>query len=498
MDQSQLNQDRFSQRILSVYHQILQSSHQIEEPFPLQDDASICRDNLISYLGLREQNFLDIRQSLMDRGFADLLQSHTHLLYTFEKILSYLNITLPSQKYLKVPTPEVSRGILKKRTDELFGVRTQLNQPAIMVTVDSKILSKPSLLEELLVNGMNIARINCAHDEKVRWKQIIDAIRFAEKKLRLEGKYHHQECKIYMDLAGPKVRIGKLPNSPIFVIKGDLLRLYLNSDTAGHCASEDIPAGVPVTLEKAFRNVRINDSIYIDDGKIHGVATQVFKEFIEVEIQAPAAKPLRIKEGKGLNLPDSLLSLNLPALTEKDLEDIPFITKHADLLGISFVHSPLDLRKLHQELLILNRTDIGVVAKIETKDAVHHLSRILIEGLHFKKFGIMLARGDLAVEVDPENLSFVQDEILTICSAAYTPVIWATGVLEKLTKNGIPSRAEITDAAYGSRANCIMLNKGPFVGDALKMLVKLLNSGGVPSRQKTLTDLTSQFGVFKK
>ncbi|MEH7121372.1 pyruvate kinase [Neobacillus vireti] len=218
-----------------------------------------------------------------------------------------------------------------------------------------------------------------------------------------------------------------------------------------------------------------------------------------MEIQSPAAKPLQIKEGKGLNLPDSLLSLNLPALTEKDLADIPFIVNHADILGISFVHSPLDLIKLRQELEILGRTDIGVIAKIETKDACHNLARIILEGLHFKRFGIMLARGDLAVEVGLENLAYVQDEVLTICQAAYTPVIWATGVLEKLTKKGIPTRAEMTDAAYGTRANCIMLNKGKFVLDALKMLVKLVNTGEAdPLRQKKLIDLTAQFGIFNK
>ena len=494
-----LNQRELPMRIESIYKQIIQASDHAEDHHEFQDDARICRDNLISYLGFREQNLLGIRQELKEKGLADLFQSPTHLLYTLEKILSYLNISLPSQKNLMVSTPYESRKILKKRTDELFGNRMQPNQPAIMVTVDSKVLNNPNQIEQLILNGMNIARINCAHDDPEIWKQIIDAIRDVEKKLRIEGKYQKTECKIYMDLAGPKVRVGKLPDAPIYVSKGDRLRLYLNSDTEGHSAVEDTPAGVPVTLEKAFRNVRVNHSIFIDDGKIHGIVSQVTKEFVEVEIHSPAPKPVRVKEGKGLNLPDSLLSLNLPALTEKDLADIPFITKHADILGISFVHSPLDLRKLRQELEILKRTDIGVVAKIETKDAIHNLARILLEGLHFNRFGIMLARGDLTVEVGPENLSFVQDEILTICSAAYTPVIWATGVLEKLTKKGIPARAEITDAAYGSRANCIMLNKGPFVVDALKMLVKLLRTVEViPVRQKPLIDLTAQFGVFKK
>lgn len=204
--------------------------------------------------------------------------------------------------------------------------------------------------------------------------------------------------------------------------------------------------------------------------------------------------------GKGLNLPDSLPSLNVPALTEKDRKDLPFVTKHSDLVGISFVHSPLDLKKLRSELERYAANDLGVVAKIETKDAVHNLARILLEGLHFKKFGIMVARGDLAVEIGPEHLSFVQDEILTICSASHTPVIWATGVLERLTKKGIPTRSEITDASYGKRAECIMLNKGVYLNDALKMLVNVLKAETAYS-SKTYTNqrnFTAQYGVFER
>jgi pyruvate kinase len=120
--------------------------------------------------------------------------------------------------------------------------------------------------------------------------------------------------------------------------------------------------------------------------------------------------------------------------------------------------------------------NLAVVAKIETKDAVHQTARIILEGLKFKSFGIMIARGDLAVEVGPENLAIAQDEILKICSAAYIPAIWATGVLEKLTKTGVPSRAEITDASYGKQAACIMLNKGPYIIEALKTLKSILQT----------------------
>lgn len=487
-----IDQQELAKRIESIYHHItLKVNHDVQEKYELKDEALLCHSNLISYLALREQNLAGLQQQLMEIGLADLTESHTHILYTLEKIFFHLNSSPSSQTNVPIPTPQQSREILKLRSKALFGVE----HPAIMVTVDSKILNEPCQLEELLLNGMNIVRINCAHDNREIWKRIHDLLRETEKRLRLEGKYQDTACKIYMDLAGPKVRIGKLPTTPIYIQKGDNLRLYLTPANEGHPAMDNQPAGVPVTLEKAFRNVRINDSIFIDDGKIHGIVTDVTKAYIEIKIISRAAKQQRIKEGKGLNLPDSLLSLNLPALTEKDLADLPFLSQYADMIGISFVHSPLDLKKLREEIDILNRAEIGVIAKIETKDAIHNLARILLEGLSFKSFGIMLARGDLTVEVGPENLSNVQDEILSICSAAYTPVIWATGVLEKLTKKGIPSRAEITDAAHGKRANCIMLNKGAYLVDALKLLKKILNTN--ETKTLRLIDLTSQFGVFK-
>ena len=200
-----------------------------------------------------------------------------------------------------------------------------------------------------------------------------------------------------------------------------------------------------------------------------------------------------------MNLPDSLLSLNVPALTEKDINDLAFISKYADILGVSFVHSPLDLKKLRVELSKYEVPHLGVVAKIETKDAVHHLARIILDGLQFERFGIMIARGDLAVEVGPENLSFVQEEVLAICSAAYVPVILATGVLERLTKKGIPSRSEMTDVFLARRANCIMLNKGTYILNALDMLTKVLISDEAErlTSNESKRNLTDQYGVLR-
>ncbi|MEH7335434.1 pyruvate kinase [Neobacillus drentensis] len=470
-----INQPELSQKVLNLYHQVIQESEQALERFSLEDGKQN-RDNLLVFLALRKHQLRELYIPLAAEGLTPLEFSNLHVLFTMEKILNHFNVKTAPPARLSIPTPIDAKQISERKSEELFGKREKQLHSAIMVTLDAKMIYEPELMKELLLNGMDIARINCAHNHQGIWKQIIEGLRDAEKKLKDEGIYDHRTCKIYMDMAGPKVRIGKLQQVEISVIKGDILRLYLDPEKPGHPASADGPAGVPVTLEKAFRNVRLKDRIFIDDGKIKGVVQHITSNYIEINIQSPAIKPLRIKEGKGVNLPDSLPSLNVPALTEKDLHDLPFIIGHADIVGISFVHSPLDLEKLREAMKRYDGMHLAVVAKIETKDAVHQTARIILEGLKFKRFGIMIARGDLAVEVGPENLAIVQDEILKICSAAYIPAIWATGVLEKLTKTGIPSRAEMTDASYGKQAACIMLNKGPYIIESLKMLRNILQT----------------------
>ncbi|WP_423802305.1 pyruvate kinase [Neobacillus sp. SAB-20_R2A] len=491
-----INSPDFTQQLLSIDYQVKQESENASKNFPVTNFVE-SRDNLIAYLSLRKKLTSEISEQLTNKGLAALDRSAPHVLYTLEKILKNLDAQVIPSSSLHAPTPEAARQNVQHRTYGLFGNTNPGLQSSIMVTLDAKSIHEPVLMESLLLNGMNVARINCAHHHPEVWLQIIGALRNAENKLRDEGNYQGRTCKIFMDLAGPKVRIGDLQSANIFVKKGDTLRLYLDPQQIGHQETTDQPAGVPVTLVKAFRNVRAKDRIFIDDGKIMGIVHHVTKEYVEVEILSPAIAPYQVKPGKGINLPDSLLSLNVPALTEKDIQDLSFVTKHADIAGISFVHSPQDLRKLRVELDRKAAGDLAVVAKIETKDAIHQLSRIIIEGLNFNKFGIMIARGDLAVEVGPENLSFVQEEILTICSAAHVPVIWATGVLEKLTKKGIAARSEITDVSQAKRADCVMLNKGLFINEALIMLAKLLKEeSNFPRKDIAFGSHIAQFGVL--
>jgi pyruvate kinase len=144
------------------------------------------------------------------------------------------------------------------------------------------------------------------------------------------------------------------------------------------------------------------------------------------------------------------------------------------LVGLSFAQRPEDIRKLARLLATKQKRPPGIVLKIETRRGFEALPQLLLSALRTPPVGVMVARGDLAVEVGFERLAEVQEEILWLCEAAHVPVIWATQVLESLTKNGAPSRAEVTDAAMAVRAECVMLNKGPYVTEAVAFLDDVL------------------------
>jgi pyruvate kinase len=161
-------------------------------------------------------------------------------------------------------------------------------------------------------------------------------------------------------------------------------------------------------------------------------------------------------------------------MTDKDRADVSFVAKHADMVALSFVNSVEDVRALQGLLASLGHSQPAIVLKIETKRGFENLPAMLLEAMKAPRCGVMIARGDLAVECGFERLAEVQEEILWLCEAAHVPVIWATQVLESLAKTGQPSRAEITDAAMSHRAECVMLNKGPYVMHAVHALGDIL------------------------
>ncbi len=233
------------------------------------------------------------------------------------------------------------------------------------------------------------------------------------------------------------------------------------------------PAIVSCTLPAALERVRAGQPVWIDDGKIGGTVRQVADGDVEIDIHHAHPDGSKIHADRGINLPDS--DLQLPALTPQDVEHLAFVAGHADIAGLSWVQSPADVLELQSRLGALHAEHVGILLKIETRLAFERLPDLLLAAMQDRAVGVMIARGDLAVQCGWESLAEIQEQILWICAAAHVPVVWATQVLESLTKTGLPSRAEITDAASAVRAECVMLNKGPHVIDAMRLLDRILH-----------------------
>ncbi len=283
--------------------------------------------------------------------------------------------------------------------------------------------------------------------------------------------------------------VGVLPaaEEPIQLVGGDTLRIHRSSELGEPAQFDEEgqllqPAHISCTSEEVFEQVKQGEPILFDDGQIEGVIREVNREELIVDIVRTKEGGGKLRSDKGINFPESQLSIR--GLTIKDRRDLPFVAEHADVVNLSFVNSAKDVRELIDELQALEATgNIGVILKIETQSGFNNIVDILLEAMRVYPVGVMIARGDLAIEVGWENIGRVQEELLSFCQAAHVPDIWATQVLENLAKKGIPSRAEITDAAMAQRAECVMLNKGDYILQAIQLLDSILRGMG-PYQEK--------------
>lgn len=553
--------------------------------------------NLLHYLAFRRRDLRELQERLARMGLSSLGRAEGWVLANLDHVLRILHHLTGKPFRLEATGgshPGVlseSRANLERNTRELLGNRSSLRNVSIMVTMPSEAGRDYGFVRDLLERGMECMRINTAHDDPAVWEGMIRHLRRAEQET---GK----SCKVLMDLAGPKLRTGRLrPGPPVVkwrplrdeygrVLKparvwltpveaeepppqpaaaalpvpgawlaglevGDVVRLrdtrqrlrsvticakwnanrwaesyrtaYVATGTRlrrarrrrpdeepeptvqvgslppreepivlrkgdrliltrdqqpGRPAVLDAaggivdPACLPCSLPEVFAYLRAGQRIFLDDGKIGGRILEAAAERVVVEITQAQANGSKLRADKGINLPDS--TLRLPALTHEDVHHLEFVVRHADLVGLSFVHQPDDVANLQARLARLGGEHLGIVLKIETACAFQDLPNILLTAMRSPKVGVMIARGDLAVEVGFERLAELQEEILWVCEAAHLPTIWATQVLENLAKGGFPSRAEITDAAMGERAECVMLNKGPHILEAVEALDGIL------------------------
>jgi pyruvate kinase len=460
--------------------------------------------NLAEYLALRQHDLRSLQAALMPWGLSSLGRIEGRVMPNLDAVITTLEVICGSKsdRYCQRPPIEFffeGDRLLQQHTEELFGESSPHRRVRIMVTLDTEAATSYELVRSFIQRGANCMRINCAHDTPEIWQGAIDNIRRAEQETGTS-------CKIMMDLGGPKIRTGAVlvPHHKKRVFKGDLIvlsRRFPEPESAKNLAKSTHVEHFQTscTIPSILDLLAVDTFISIDDGKIltrvidtqyslaqPTVGNRHEQPGLLLEVTNTSPKGVKLKPEKGMNFPDTVLDLS--PLTEKDLADLDFVAAHADIVGYSFVQRPADIELLQRELnkRCENRlSQPAIVAKIETAIAVSNLPELIVYAAGQRSFGVMIARGDLAVQIGYQRLTEIQEEMLWICEAAHIPVIWATQVLENLVKDGIPSRSEMSDVAMSERAECVMLNKGPFIAEAIGILDDVLTRMEAHQLKKT-------------
>jgi len=430
--------------------------------------------NLIHYAALRSSDLTDLQWRLTEAGLSSLGRSEAAVLGSVEAVLDVLvRIDGDPGRAGRNPTaltPRVARELQVERTRTILAAPPERRRAEIMVTMPTNAATDAGLVGGMVAAGMDCARINCAHDGPEVWAAMIEKVRDA-------ARAADRNIRIHMDLGGPKLRTGAVPLGGVRLRRGDALLLTdgLGPDRPVERGSDGRLGHLPrigCTIPAALARVETGQSVWLDDGRVAGVVTATRRDGTEVVVTRAPSGGHRLRPNKGINLPDT--DLGVRAMTLADRRALPFIAGNADMVGLSFVQRPEDVLELRAELDRLGGESVATVLKIETRRAVENLPQILLAAMRGPALGVMIARGDLAVECGWERLAEVQEDILSLSAAAHAPVIWATQVLEGLARTGVPSRAEISDVALAERAECVMLNKGSNVVDAIRLLGEIL------------------------
>jgi pyruvate kinase len=562
-------------------------------------DRRASAQNLVHYIALRQHDLRDLQSQLAQRGLSSLGRSESCVMGSLLEVSAraHESLALAGSQAARRQLSRLERArtaclsweaanaFLHQHTRDVLGSKPKGRHIAIMVTAPSADEADSAWMVRLLDAGMNVLRINCAHETEREWSRLIRALNEARART---GK----ECRVLMDLAGPKIRTGPVASArhiatwsptkdelgavtapaPVvirralappyqgsdpclvveeetfkkmrkgdelrfrdargkkstlhvdelgrdqlvalgprraYILKGAKARLWRGDrslanatltvlDTAGAAIDVRIgdllvltkraitghpprrnregkvqtPGLVSCTLPAALDHLSAGHRVIFDDGRIHAEVVGKKGPDALLRIVHTQKESVKLRAEKGINLPDTRTEVS--SLTAADRRAMRFVAAHADAVSLSFVRRPEDVRPLYAALDRLGRPAIAVVLKIETRAAFENLPRLLLEGLHRPPLAVMIARGDLAVEVGFERLAELQEEILWLCEAAHVPAIWATQVLDTLARTGVPSRAEVTDAAASVAAECVMLNKGPYVDEAVRVLSDIL------------------------
>jgi len=326
-----------------------------------------------------------------------------------------------------------------------------LHKTKIVATVGPACNSYEKLLA-LVEEGVNVFRLNFSHGSHEEHNQVINFIHAINASFPFN-------IAILADLQGPKLRVGFIENDILPLKKGDIF-YFTNEKRLGNLE------GIYISYPNFHNDVKVGETIMIDDGKVE---VKVLEICPDNRVKVIVTTPGDLSSRKGVNLPDTKISL--PSLTEKDLEDVDFIIKHnIDWVALSFVRTPADIYNL-REILKTKGSNAKIIAKIEKPEALDNLREIILAS-----DAVMVARGDLGVELPLEKIPMIQKEIVRKCIHRAKPVIIATQMMESMLDRTRPNRSEITDVANAvlEGADAVMLSAETAMGKYPELVIKTM------------------------
>jgi len=391
---------------------------------PIEHRASA--NNLCQYLSLRHHDLRDLQRRLMCLGLSSIGRLESRVMWTLEAVIASLAVIDERSDVPRRPTEDEffnGEQLLATAADELLGPGHGNRRGRIMVTLPTSAAEDPEFIDELARRGMDVARINCSHDDKDVWQAMASRVRDAGRKV-------DRRIPILMDIAGPKIRTELVAAKKKVKIKpGDLLRLVAAKDPY---QTDEVPFCVSVSLPEIVTRVAVGERVLYDDGKLEGIVESLGESEALVRVKRTKAGGAKLKSEKGLNLPDT--DLGLSPLTSKDHSDLAVVAANADIVGYSFISRPEDIDLLEEALanLPVRERALGLIAKIEQPQALTNVPALIIRARCLNRpFGIMIARGDLAAEIGFERVAEMQEELLWLCEAAAVPAIWAMGIFSR-------------------------------------------------------------------
>ncbi len=346
-------------------------------------------------------------------------------------------------------------------------IKIESRQKTKIVATVGPACSSPENLLELVKQGVDVFRLNFSHGTHEDHLQVINRLNDIMEK-------YDVPVGILADLQGPKIRVGKIEGDKLELIKGDILT-FVNEPCMGTREK------IYLSYQNFAEDVNIGEKVLVDDGKLELEVAEIVGKTVKLKV----LHGTNIASNKGVNLPDTKVSL--PCLTEKDLVDLKFIlTQPVNWIALSFVRKASDIIQL-KEIIDNNSHYAKVIAKVEKPEAIENIKEIVLHS-----DAVMVARGDLGVEVPMERLPGIQKDIIKRCLQKSKPVIVATQMMESMITNPSPSRAEITDVANAvlDGADAVMLSGETSVGNHPDLVVKAMN--------KIITEAEKNYELLEK